>query len=75
MITGECGTSPNYWSPLGNPAFGAFLKIRRQSFQGQNTGSNPVGDARFDWSIPDTWVTVHSEHIGNISNDVGRVKP
>ena len=25
----------------------------------------PVGDAIIEWSIPVTWVTVHSEDIGN----------
>src|ERR1700716_1137120 len=29
------------------------------------TGSNPVCGTSLYWSVPDTWVTVHTEDIGN----------
>ena len=51
--------------------WGSFLSVpivqrpRTRPFQGRDPGSNPGGDATPDWSIPVTWVTVHSEHIGN----------
>src|SRR4051812_44997092 len=30
-----------------------------------SAGSNPAPATNITWSIPVTWVTVHSEHIGN----------
>ena len=38
---------------------------RTWPFQGQDTGSNPVGDAILVGFIPERWVTPHSGDIGN----------
>ena len=53
---------------LAAPAAAALESTRSRTPRNLQTsipGSNPGGASIFPWSVPDTWVTVHSGHIGN----------